>query len=323
MAEEIARIGVYGDIHLNSKNYGAHKDYARESMDYFTKITEIAERRKLTHLIGCGDFSYGRFHSLEYRAQVESNLQRQFEVTHGNRYELHGNHDSAGYGMTELEYYVSKGLIKPSCNLTVGNLHITMVDYGKHLEVEPNIDDTESSFNFVIAHDFFKFEKTAVANFGKSIELDNFSKWFGADCLICGHVHKILDFSGYILKNDMAHECQVHYLGCMTRPAYREGLLDEVGQVMVITVFDDGKVDFEMETIQLWDIEDSFNLAAKEAESTKKEEKSARVDISDVVKQLDAHDRNVGNPEDIIAGLEDIEEKYKNKAIELLHEAGE
>ena len=92
---------------------------------------------------------------------------------------------------------------------------------------------------------------------------------------------------------------------------------------MVITVFDDGKVDFEMETIQLWDIEDSFNLAAKEAENTKKEEKSARVDISDVVKQLDAHDRNVGNPEDIIAGLEDIEEKYKNKAIELLHEAGE
>ena len=323
MAEEIARIGVYGDIHLNSKNYGAHRDYARESIDYFSKITEITEKRKLTHLIGCGDFSYGRFHSLEYRTQVEKNLQRQFEITKGNRYELHGNHDSAGYGMTELEYYVSKGLIKPSCNLTIGNLHITMVDYGKHNDVEANIDDSESSFNFVIAHDFFKFAKTSVANFGKSIELDNFSKWFGADCLICGHVHKILNFSGYILKGDMAHECQVHYLGCMTRPAYRDGLMDEVGQVMVITVFDDGKVDFDIEVVKLWDIADSFNLEDKEAEFSKREEKSTRVDISDVVKQLDAHDRNVGNPEDIIAELEDVEEKYKNKAIELLHNAGE
>ena len=53
----------------------------------------------------------------------------------------------------------------------------------------------------------------------------------------------------------------------------------------------------------------------------KKVEKAERVDISDVVKQLDSHDRNVGNPEDIIRGMKDVDDKYKNKAIDLLKTA--
>ena len=46
-----------------------------------------------------------------------------------------------------------------------------------------------------------------------------------------------------------------------------------------------------------------------------------RVDITDIVKQLDAHDRNVGNPEDIINAMIGIDDKYKNKAISLLQNA--
>lgn len=318
---EIARIGIYGDIHLSSKNYGAHRDYATESIEYFSRITEVTKKRKLTHLIGLGDFSYGRFHSLEYRLAIEKELEEQNNITSGNRFELFGNHDVAGYGLTERDYYISKGLLKPSQNLTIGSLNLTMVDYGKHEETAPNIVDNDSSYNFILAHDFFKFANSKVANFGKAIELDNFVKWFGADCLICGHVHKIIDFSGYIQKDGMAHECQVHYLGCMTRPSYREGHIDDNGQVMVITVHDDGRVDFDMEIIPLWSIDKSFNLEAKEKETEVKEQKQNRVDISDVVKQLDAHDRNVGNPEDIINDMSDIDQKYKNKAIDLLKRA--
>ena len=59
----------------------------------------------------------------------------------------------------------------------------------------------------------------------------------------------------------------------------------------------------------------------KEEDKERKIEKSNRVDISDVVRQLDSHNRNVGNPEDIIAGMTDIPEKYKEKAIELLKAA--
>ena len=318
---EIARIGIYGDIHLSSQNYGAHRDYPKESMEYFSRITEVAKKRNFTHLIGCGDFSYGRFHSLEYRLAIEKELEEQYKITNGNRYELFGNHDVAEYGLTERGYYISKGLIKPSENLTIGNLNLTMVDYGKHEDIVPNIIDDENNYNFIIAHDFFKFNNSQVANFGKAIELDNFEKWFGADCLICGHVHKILDFSGYIQKNGLAHECQVHYLGCMTRPSYREGHIDDNGQIMVITVHANGTVDFDMEIIPLWDIEKSFSLEKKIKEKEITEQKQLRVDISDVVKQLDAHDRNVGNPEDIINAMNDIDIRYKNKAIDLLKNA--
>ena len=318
VANEIARIGVYGDIHLSSKNYGAHKDYPRETLDYFSKITEIAEKRQLTHLIGCGDFTFGRFHTLEYRLAVEEQLEKQYKITNGNRYELKGNHDIAGYGKTERDYYIAKGLLKPSTNITIGNLNITMVDYGQTYKTSMNILDDESHYNFVIAHDFYKFRNSNLPNFGTAIELDGLQEWFGTDFLICGHIHKILDFSGYIQKDGQAHECLVSYLGCMSRPAYREGMMDTQGRILVITVFDDGHVDTELETINLWSLQDAFNLDAKQVEAEQKQEKMNRVDISDVVKQLDAHDRNVGNPEDIIQSLVGIDDRYKNKAIELL-----
>lgn len=321
MASEIARIGIYGDLHLNSKNYGAHNDYATESLEYLGKITEITKEKKLTHLIGCGDFSYGRFHTLEYRVAVEKNLKEQFEITEGRRYELFGNHDVAGYGMTERDYYIEKGVLKPSENLAIGCLNLNMVDYGKHNTTDVVICDDDSHYNFIVAHDFFKFANAEVANFGKAIELDNFEKWFGADLIVCGHVHKILDFAGYILKDGMAHQCQVHYLGCMMRPSYREGYMDDEGQIMIVTVFDDGHVDYCIEAIKLWDIEKSFNLVKKADDTAKKVERTNRVDISDIVRQLDTHDRNVGNPEDIIMGMQDIPEKYKQKAIELLKAA--
>jgi predicted phosphodiesterase len=314
----IARIGIYGDIHLSSKDYGAHRDYPKECMEYFSKITEITERRELTHLIGCGDFSFGRFHSLEFRQSVEEQLERQFKAVNGNRYELFGNHDVAGYGMTERDYYIAKGLLKPSTNLTLGNLNITMVDYGKYNDTDPNIIDDNDHYNFIIAHDYFKFANTRLQNFGRATELDNFEKWFGADAIICGHIHKILDFSGYIVKGDEAKECQVHYLGCMSRPKYLLSGMDEVGHVMIVTVMDNGTVDIENEVVKLWDISDSFNVEAKGEETLKKAEKAEHVDISDVVRQLDAHDSAIGNPEDIIQDLDGVKQAYKDKAIELL-----
>jgi len=321
MKNVLARIGVYGDIHLNSKNYGAHRDYPKESLEYFTKITEVTQNSGLTHLIGCGDFSFGRFHSLEYRLSVENNLEKQNSLTKGNRFELQGNHDSAGYGFTERDYYIEKGLLKPSQNLIIGNLNLSMVDYGKYLEIPVIINDDENHVNMIIAHDFFKFSNSSVANFGKAIELDNFTNWFGADYIVLGHVHKIMKFKGYIFKDNLAHEVTLDYLGCMTRPAYREGYIDEEGHMLIITVYDDNSIDIDTEIIPLWKVEDSFNLEAKAKQKQKEAEKEQRVDISDIVKQLDSHDRNIGNPEDIIADMKDIDEKYKNKAIELLKQA--
>ena len=319
----IARIAIYGDIHLNSKNYGAHKDYPKESLEYFSKITEVVRNRRVTHLIGCGDFSFSRFHSNDFRLAVERQLEEQYKLVNGNRYELKGNHDSATYGLTEREFYVERGLLKPSTNLTLGNLHVTMVDNGEYENVVPNISLNPGDINLMVTHDFFKFKDTRIANYGKAVELDNMSKWFGADYIICGHVHKIMAFNGIIHNQDntQGHEATVHYLGCMTRPAYREGYMDEVGQILILTVHDDGRLEYDIEEIKLWDLAESFNLDVKEKEKKVKEEKQNRIDISDIVQQLNSHERNVGNPEDIISSMVGLDERYKIKAIKLLKEA--
>lgn len=314
----VGKIGIVGDIHLSSKNYGAHRNYPVECMEYFRKITELTDEHKLTHLIGTGDLTYGRFHTLEFRQQVEQELNKQYSLVKGNRYELKGNHDISS-SMTERDFYVHSGLIKPSANISIGNVNITMVDYG--LTNSTEVNETDTGVNVIIAHDFYKFSYSKIANFGKAIELDTLEKWIGADILICGHVHKIMEFEGYVTKGDTVHKLQVYYPGCMTRPSYREGYLDEQGQFIIITVYADGEVDINKLDVPLWKVEDSFNLEVKAVEKQKKVQKAERVDISDVVKQLDTHDRSIGNPEDIIEGLDDIEPKYKNKAIELLKRA--
>lgn len=313
----VATVLIYGDIHLNSKNYGGHKDYANESLTYFQTITQTAEEIGATHIIGLGDFTFSRFHTLEYRSKVEAELEKQFKLTSGNRYELKGNHDVAGYGMTEYEYYVKKGLIKPSRNLTLGNVNISMVDNGCALTT-PIIPPDSNMDNIVLAHDYFKFKDTVIADYGAAIELDHFDKWFGVDYLVCGHIHKQEVFSGNIIKDAIAHEMMVIYPGCMSRPAYRKGHMDLNGMLLKLTISDTEDLKFEAIQIPLMPLEDSFNIMDIEAKVEKKEDKRARVDISDVVNKLNEHEGVVGNPEDIIMAMEGIDDKYKKKAIDLL-----
>lgn len=127
----IAKVMIYGDDHLSSKNYGGHRDYPNETLHILKMLTDYAEDNGVTHIIGLGDFTYYRFHTLEYRKKVEEQLERQFRLTHGNRYQLKGNHDEASYGMTEYEYYIAKGLLKPAETINISNiLNINMLNYG-------------------------------------------------------------------------------------------------------------------------------------------------------------------------------------------------
>ena len=210
---DIARIVIYGDIHLSSKNYGGHKDYVKESLEYFTKITEIAEENKATHIIGLGDLTFGRFNTLEYRLEVEKLLSRQYSLTNGNRYELCGNHDIASYGKTERDFYIDKGIIKKSQNISFGNIHITMIDYGKTNETEMNIVDADDHVNIVLSHNYYKFSNSITPNFGTAINIDELTNWFGVDYIICGHIHKQLVLKGTMTNGDKQHEVIIHYPG--------------------------------------------------------------------------------------------------------------
>jgi hypothetical protein len=174
----------------------------------------------------------------------------------------------------------------------------------------------------ILAHDYFKFKDTLVPDFGKAVELDGFTKWFGADYLICGHIHNQLAFDGMIVKDidgtPHGHRMMVQYPGALSRPAYREGHMDLVGQVILLIIRDTGEMEYNVLDVTLPDLSESFNLEAKAAEKDKKIAKEKRVDISDIINELNSHQRNVGNPEDIIMALTGVDEKYKNKAIDLL-----
>lgn len=314
----IGKVLVYGDIHLSSKNYGAHKDYPRESLGFFKNITKTAEELGVTHIIGLGDFTYGRFSTLEYRGEVEEELNKQNEICKGERYELKGNHDSATYGMTEYEYYIKKGLIKGSRNISIGKLDISMIDYGLHRRVKI-IEPREGRVSVVLMHDFFKFEDTNIGDYGKSYILDNLDIWYGVDYIIGGHIHNHEVFSGRIIKDGVAKETVVNYLGCPCRPSYRAGHMQDTGQYAILTVYDDGKVDYDIHEFKLGNIEDVFNIGAKEERDKLHNQK--HVDVSDIVKRLDNHKRVIGEPEDIIMAMGGIDIRYRRKAIELLKES--
>ncbi len=312
-----AKIIIYGDIHLSSKNYGAHRYYPQESLEYFTKITEVVEREEATHLIGLGDLTYGRFNNLEYRANVEKQLEKQFTLTKGNRWELKGNHDSATYGMTEYEFYIQKGLIRKPENITINNLNLSMVNYGEHMRTGIIMPDTDK-VNIVLGHDYFKFSDTQLPNYGGAVELDYMEQWFGVDMIICGHVHNYQRFSGLMIKGEENKRVVVSYLGCMSRPSYREGLMDSHGTLGCITIFKDGTIDYNEINIDLWDMDKSFNLQQRVEQLDIKRNK---VDVSDIVRSIDSHERKVGTPEDIILSMTEVNIEYRNKAIKLLEAA--
>ena len=320
MSSAIAKILVYGDLHLSSKNYGAHNNYPEETLGILKKIADKAEEVGAKYVIGLGDLSFGRFNTLEYRDRVETELNRILKTCNGNHYFLKGNHDSASYGMTEYEYYIKKGLIKEPCDFDIGEVSFKLINYGEIPNHKMNLN--RANTNFVFVHDFVAFKDSIMPNYGKPVLIDELDDWFGVDFVIAGHIHKSGAYEGAITKEidgqTYARRVIIDYPGCMSRPSYQGDETDKEGHMVVLTVYSDGNVDYDRQNIELLPIEESFNLAVKQAEKEKEEEKKNRVDITDIVSNLDTHERSIGDPESIIMGLNNIAEKYKNKAIELL-----
>jgi hypothetical protein len=322
MPNEIARILVGGDPHLSSRARGAHTDYPGNSLNRQRELTEIAEENDATHILRLGDFSYYRFSTLEFREAVDKELEKQNEVVNGNVFDLEGNHDTSTSGMTEYQYYIKKGLIKKPENMVIGNCNLSFIHSGGYRE--PKVAPTQDGmYNFVFAHDFYKFKDTPLQDYGEAILLDNYDPLFGTNYLIVGHIHHHLAFEGYVEYGGNASKLIVHYLGCAARPDYKENFVDTQGHLALITIYDDAEPKYELIHYALPSIESTFNLVEKAKSVQKQMEKSSRVDISAEVKRLNEHKMNFGNPEDIIMSRGEIPEKYRSKAVELLKEGAQ
>lgn len=307
------RIMFSGDDHLSWKNYGGHVDYPQESLYYFKLLTMLAENYGVTYWIGLGDLTYGRFGSLEYRQEVEGELEKQRALVHGNRWIIKGNHDKASYGMTEYEYYLKKGLFRGSERLEFGNaLTIHMRDYG---DTSP-LESLSPGKNILATHGLFTFKNSNLPIYGKAnADLDDMAGWYGLDYIISGHIHNEHVLSGYIGKNGQAKPCTVHYIPCLTRPSYLGERTPSKGCVDLVDIKDTGEVQLYTVEIELLPLEKSFDL---ERIQHNKDVDDRKVDLTDILTTLKSHSINIGNPEDIIMNKQDIPLVYREKAVELL-----
>lgn len=315
----IANILISGDDHLKSKNHGQHVDYAKESFHYFKMLGDYCASNDITHWIGLGDLSYGRFTSLEYRDMVEEELRRQNDILKGNRWIIKGNHDEASYGMTEYEYFLKKEYFKGSELLQIGPLNLNMVDYGKYKETPILVEATRQ--NMILTHGYFAF-KGGKYDFGEPVLLDDMHEWYGCPFIICGHIHQRNVLTGFI-NDGNGHACKttIHYLPCLSRPAYMMSGNPEQGQVVVLNVYEN-YINYNEVQIDLLPLEESFNIEGIMEEQQKKSAvNSVKVDLKDIVAQLAQYDYSYANPEDVIMAQQNIPDVVKQKACEYLKAA--
>ena len=308
----VTRIGIYGDTHLHSKNYGSHRNYAQESLGYYQKVINLAQANEVDCLVCLGDFAHGRFHNLEYRLAVEKELMKAAEFASNGHYCIKGNHDIATYGMTERDYYIQRGLFREPETLSFNGLNIYMSNYRE----EDTLTVDQGTRNIILAHNFFTFSGVSLPMYGEGVELDNFENWYGTELILSGHIHRSCSYKGYITKDGFAKETAVFNVGCPCRLSYEKNMQD-CGNLIILEVYDTGEYNIEHHTFDLLPLTESFNLL--DIETKEKLQNLKQADVSKIAENLDQHERFVGDPMDIINSLTDIKQEYKDKAIELLN----
>lgn len=309
---------IVGDNHISSNNRSNHTDYANESLDCLKFIEGLVRERGIEYYIDLGDISYGKF-DLAYRAKVEDVFTERFNLLDGRCFSVRGNHDISNKGISEWEFYTkyrkcinnSRELVKVIDGYNyfdTDGIRWHLIDFGKEsTELELNND----GMNFICAHNFIKFESSNVPNFGTGIDLDKFENWFGIDGVFCGHVHHNLTLEGTMTKDGHSKNVFVYYPGSIVRTDFVKDL-PEHGEVCIVHI-ENGKLSLERVAIPWIPEEEAFQVA-----DIIKEKK--KVDISDIVKTLNDRERNIGDPEVVIHNMTGFEQKYKDKAIELLRE---
>lgn len=306
---------IVGDNHLSSNNRSNHTDYAQESLKCLEYINQMTKDLGVDYYIDLGDISYGKF-ELSYRAKVESIYEDRFKHLNGRCLSVRGNHDISNKTISEWEYYTQYRKLLNNCEglvadsegyryIDIGKSRLHFVDYG-HESVELKLRG--DGYNFVCAHNFFKFRGTQTANFGNAIELDYHEQWFGIDGVFCGHIHNKNLYSGSMLKDGKSKEVFIYYPGSIVRTDFTKNLPTE-GEMLLVTLSDE--IQLSRVKIPWIPEEEAFQIG-----DIIKEKK--KVDISDIVKELNDREQNIGDPEIVIKNMTGFEERYKEKAIQLL-----
>lgn len=226
------RIGICGDLHLDDRQVGRHKNYYANCVDICEKITNVIKEKELTHLILLGDL-FGNTQHIVQKQSARIHFTEYFvkwnQMLNGNVYSVIGNHDKGAYA-TDFELLVTTGLVKIPRELDVGAYRIHFLNYGESNRALNMAQDKE---NVVVAHEYFTIEgQTNYIKARGGLELSDMQNLKGVSLVVCGHIHN--PSKTYLNTRIDGTPIYLYYPGCLTRPSKERDLWD-VANILVMT----------------------------------------------------------------------------------------
>ena len=327
---------VVGDSHLDSKNIGYHLNYPEETLFYEDIMKKLAEMEHVDYYVNAGDFTNKGDFSLDYRIRIDEILKTRKDIIESRGGEviyLKGNHDITGKNTTEYDYYVSRNMFVAAANKKTLDLKNSAGEIVLHIEFR-DYGDTSSitcagKHNIIIAHGYFVFDNVLegddIPNYGNPVRLTDMDGWKGAEYLLCGHIH-----SEHIMRGQICGtSCTVHYLPCLSRPAYIKKLEEgpdakREGSIDLIRVYEDD-IELERVPIEFLDNKVCFNIERIHNDAAKLEQgmanKERREALMTMAEELEQYEQRETDPVKQVEQLGNVEQKYKDIVYDWFAEA--
>lgn len=225
MAKIEQKIGIIGDLHLDDRKIGKHKDYFSVCRTIMENIDKMISEQQLTHLIFLGDIFGNTQHILQKqssRVYFTQFFARWNTQLNGHVYAVKGNHDQGAY-TTDFDLLCAAGLIRTPLNLDVGEYRLHFLEYG---DTTRKLDIAAGKENVVLAHAQFMIEgQTTFIRVPGGQELSDMQNLAGASLVVCGHIHNPSHV--YLTTSIGTQPINLYYPGCPTRPKKEQDLWDK------------------------------------------------------------------------------------------------
>lgn len=225
MAKIEQKIGIIGDLHLDDRKTGKHKDYFAVCRTIMENIDKLISEQQLTHLVFLGDIFGNTQHVLQkqssrvYFTQFFANWNARL---HGHVYAVKGNHDQGAY-TTDFDLLCAAGLLKTPLNVDIGEYRLHFLEYG---DTTRKLDIAGGKENVVLAHAQFMIEgQTDYIRAPGGQELSDMHNLAGVSLVVCGHIHN--PSHTYLTTSIGTQPINLYYPGCPTRPKKEHDLWDK------------------------------------------------------------------------------------------------
>ena len=241
MAQKEYNIGIIGDLHLDDRKVGKHKDYLANCLYVLDRIDELITQKALTHLILLGDIFGNTQHVVQRqstRVLFTQYFARWNKQLQGHLYAVKGNHDQGAY-TTDFDLLCAAGLVQTPSEADIGEYRFHFLTYG---ETDRKIQLAQGKENVVLAHAQFMIEgQTDYIRAPGGQELSDMLNLAGVSLVVCGHIHN--PSYNYLSTSIGGNKVYLYYPGCPTRPRKERDLWDKAFMLYMHSVTDEENPD--------------------------------------------------------------------------------